>query len=267
MKVTQRSFFPISALFRAPMAWMLLGALFLPLSPGICRGEASPLTPVLQAREEGNYYRTAELLEGMASRKNLSQSALYYNLGASREALGKSGEALLWYLRSARLNPRNSLLRQGIQRTLPERNELPLPWRMAFWNRFMGFPLAAWLGLGSWGIFWVFLGLGRAWHGRRGSTFRTWARIFLLPALVLGGMALWNLGLDTLVPLGVVTEKECVLRSGYSSNAAPLYSLPEGSVLRILKNEDNFFLVQTPAGNRGWIPRKALSAVKKAELF
>jgi uncharacterized protein YgiM (DUF1202 family) len=76
-------------------------------------------------------------------------------------------------------------------------------------------------------------------------------------------MTLWNLALETLVPLGVVTEKECVLRSGYSSNATPLYSLPEGSVLRILKKEENFSLVQTPGGHRGWVPQQWISPAKE----
>jgi hypothetical protein len=190
--------------------------------------------------------------KGLDSRKNLSQSALYYNLGVSQETRDKPGEALLWYLRSARLNPSNPLVRQGIERTLPEGNSFPLPWRMALWNRYLGFPLMAWGGLISWWIFWIFLGLGTLGKGKKSFFFRSWAKRLAIPALLLGGMVLWNIALETLAPLGVVTEKECVLRSGYSSNATPLFSLPEGSVLRILRKEGAFSLVATPGGHRGW---------------
>ena len=193
-----------------------------------------------------------ELPENGDSQKNLSQSAGYYNLGVSQETEQKPGEALLWYLRSARLNPRDPLVRQGMARTLPEGNPFPLPWRMALWNRYLGFPLMAWMGLISWWVFWIFLGLGTLGRGKKSFFFRSWAKKLAIPALLLGGMTLWNIALETLVPLGVVTEKECVLRSGYSSNATPLFSLPEGSVLRILRREGAFSLVATPGGHRGW---------------
>ena len=204
---------------------------------------------------------------GSWGKEDFFRSAGYYNMGASQEAQGKPGEALLWYLRSARLYPGDPLLRQGIARTLPEGNEFPLPWRMALWNRYLGFPLIAWAGLISWWSFWTFLGLGASRNRRRSHIFRSWARRLVIPTLLLGGMALWNLALETLVPLGVVTEKECVLRSGYSSNTTPLYSLPEGSVLRILKREENFSLVQTPGGHRGWVPEKWISPVKDSNIF
>jgi|GEM_PF-5666892 len=244
---------------------LFLALLLLPLSAGASFSEGSfSFDPVREAWEEKEYSRGELFLEEMLSREGVSKTALYYDLGVFKEASGKTGEALLWYLRGAREEPRNRLLRQGIERTLPEGSELPLPWRLALWNRFLGCFFIAWLGLTFWFGFWIVLGLSLF---TRKARFRLWARGLLLPALLFGGMALWNAGLEKFVPLGVLTEEEGVLRSGYSRNATPLYSLPEGSVLRILQCQDGFCLVQTSRGNRGWIPERQIRDIQKSADF
>ncbi len=256
---------PKNILWGKAMMMFFLFTLFLSFSSGaLGETNSSPFASVREAWEKEHYGEAKGLLEKMLLLPEIPRGTLYYNLGAAEEALNNSGKALLWYLRGARSEPANPLIRQGIQRTFPEGNALPLPWQMAFWNRFLSFSVIAWLGMLFWFSFWI--ALGAALFTRK-TRFRFWAKLLLLPALLLGGMALWNGALDKWVPLGVVTEKESILRSGYSQNATPLYSLPEGSVLRILENRDGFSLVRTPGGNRGWIPEKECTPVNEKPFY
>lgn len=196
---------------------------------------------------------------------------VYYNLGLSQAAQGKTAEAVLSYLRALAIDPQLSSARAALDHlarqqglTLPRLNQ-PQIWTgligtTPFW---IAGSILGWVGLGllAWGIF-------------RPRPRAPWMVPGVLATLVAGAsLAVAQLG-DPLVSnagMAVVlqpsgdkvqsTTKALPLRSNPVDTSAGLEQLKPGSIVGIISARGRWTLVQSLSGKSGWVPSESIQAV------
>ena len=241
------------------------------LTPVIIKGATdNPEEWRAQFEKANRLYDDQEYEEARAAYEALLEqgaggAALLYNFGNACARTGDSGAAVLYYLRALRKSPRDSDIRQNLERIQPVINRKetfflfkPLAWVK---NRLS---LNEWTILGS--VFFIAgcLALGLSFVVRKFS-FRRFFRNTSLTIFILFAVIACFLGLrvyeQLIVQTAVVMQENTIARSGPGEQFEELYELPAGTRVRIISKPRNEWVrIRLPNGKSGYLP---LAEMKK----
>ena len=199
--------------------------------------------------------------------EGVRDSRLFYNLGNACFKSSRLGEAIVWYERALRLEPRDRdilanlrFARQVKRDREPPAEENPLA---RFSGAVYAFPtldeLAATFAVTLLSV-WVLAFL----RWLRPQTSRV--PMPLLPACV----CFWAISALFLTSRiythesdkhAIVTEKESTARSGPGLDQTSVFVLHEGTKVRIDRDENEWYLVRLPNGSGGWMPKEAVTEI------
>lgn len=175
-----------------------------------------------------------------------------YNMANAYARAGKPGLVVLNYQRAKLLDPNDPDIDANL-RHVREAAGLPPESRSRF-DRLVGFsspPIVAWVGV---------LGLLMAGVSALLRVHAKTHRRKLLAAM-LAGFCLLGLSVRNAVALwpilheAVVTAHSAQVRVSPVTTEAPLFELPEATLVTLRAERDDFVLIQTAAGRTGWTQR------------
>jgi hypothetical protein len=178
-----------------------------------------------------------------------------YNTANAFARAGKPGLAVLNYERARLLDPNDPDLDANL-RHVREAAGLP-PQARSRVDRLVGFSspqFLAWLGALGLLVAGVSALLRVRAKAHRGK----------LLAAMLAGFCLLGLGVANAVSLwplmheAVITVHSAQVRVSPVTTEAPLFDLPEATVVKLRAGHDDFVLIQTAAGRTGWVQRTDL---------
>jgi hypothetical protein len=186
-------------------------------------------------------------------------AAALYNLGNSYARTGKPGLAILNYERAWLLTPGDADIEANL-RYVRSAAHLPAAPPGGFEHALTAAAspsVVAWLGV--LGV--VLIGTGAV--APRLIARRRWIpRIALLAGIPLLGLTVANAALLwPTVHAGVVLTAATPARVSPVPMGDPLFTLPEGQSVRLKAAHDEFLLIETDAGQTGWVARANLAAV------
>ncbi len=207
-----------------------------------------------------NYQQAADSYESLMGR-GLNNGHLYYNLGNTYIRLGKTGPAILNYIRAQKLIPRDENLQANLSFAIQQTRDKitpPPPDTLAtlfFWvndlslNENINFAFAINL------VFWLIL---TAWFYFR-TDFLRLARNLISLLLLLAFVAIGvKLHLESNSKTGVVLAKTVSVKSGLDASNITLFELHEGALVNITDERQGWIEVQLNSKQKGWIPKDSL---------
>ena len=209
-----------------------------------------------QAYLEGKPAEAARNLEGVIAKQGYSAPVLF-NLANAQLREGKTGQAVLNYERARWLAPADPDIAANLRLASEHTQPIPAPSRLFGWADWFAFNVWADFGVISLLLLTATLPLALVLPARR-RVLRC-ARIAALMAL-----------LSSLAALGVrwgelnravVTAKSAEARISPVTVGTPLFTLPEGTVVNIVKSHGPFTLVSAGDGRRGWVNRDTVGPV------
>ncbi len=180
---------------------------------------------------------------------------LYYNLGNAYLRLGKTGPAILNYVRAKRFLPRDESLDANLRHAIlktEDQLEPPSPsgaGALFFWTEnFTQTEHLVFLGIINL-VFWSVLAV---WHVRR-SGFWNMARNSMLALLFISALSAGvKIGLESGNQPGVILAPKIDVKSDMGAGNVTLFQLYEGSVVSVIKKEKDWFQIQLNDGKKGW---------------
>ncbi len=196
---------------------------------------------------------------------------LFYNMGNAYFKLSEPGEAILYWEKADRLMGENSDLSANLAIARARLvDKLDEPVRLPIWNKFdrlrAAFPRDTLALGGTVFCFLVFATLGIrkwAWRGfaaRRRLTRLVWALVVVL-AVDLSLLAL-DVRDDLTRREGVLTETEVqVLSAPAEETGKLLFSLHEGTKVRVLRELEGWFEISAGTDRQGWVKRGTIGII------
>ena len=197
----------------------------------------------------------------------LENGALYYNLGNALLKSGKKGEALWAYLKARALLPRDadvqanlayveSLLQPGVSASV--RPPRLIQW-LTFHQRVATSELAGWSALWVWVLMLVWA-LSTWWpQSRRVARPMAWlsgiVTVIFLTALM--AQTVW---VDA-VPKAVVVRGQIEVHFSPQATGTTHFSLPEGTIVQVLRHEFGWVQLRRADGLSGWVPEETLDTL------
>lgn len=217
---------------------------------------------------EGNaLYRAGEFAAARqrylaAVKTGVRDVRLFYNLGNACFKSERLGEAVLWYERSLRLEPRdedvlaNLRFARRVKRDQDPEDEGEGIYGLYLWPTLN--ELFAATSLGFLGLF-----ITACW--------RLWRRPGMAARVVLVGLSVWVLGAGVFTGArlqrqltlteAVVLTQEGTARSGPESAQTPVFVVHEGTKVVVERREDGWLLVRLANGLGGWLPAEAVAII------
>lgn len=205
---------------------------------------------------EKKYTASAQAYEALIH-KGVRNGYLYYNLGNTYIRLGKTGPAILNYVRAQKLIPRDENLQANLKFAIQQTQdkiEPPSP-PLLFWvhdfnlNELVNGALI--LNL----IFWTSLTL---WMYFRSYPFAVIRNVFLglllLSILSIG----FKIKSESDLKLGVILTKSVDVKSGHAEDAVTLFQLHEGALVTVTSKAGNWAEVRLNKDQKGWVPQNSL---------
>jgi hypothetical protein len=209
-----------------------------------------------QAFVEGKPGEAARTLESVIAKQGYSAPALY-NLANAQLRAGATGRAILNYERARWLAPADPDIAANLQLAQVRTQPIAAPDRLFRWTDWFAFNVWVDLGAASLLLFAATLPLALVLPARRPVL--RFARILTLMALLSSLAALavrWG-ELNT----AVVTAKAADARISPVTVGLPIFTLPEGTLVSIIKSHGPFALVSARGGQRGWVNRDTIEPV------
>jgi hypothetical protein len=198
----------------------------------------------------------ARKLEGIIAKQGYSAPALF-NLANAQLRAGNSGQAVLNYQRARWLAPADPDIARNFRMASEHIQPAPAP-RLAFrWSEWLTFNAWANAGAGSLFLLAATLPLSLLLPARRRVL--RFARIVALMAL-LGSVAAIGLRWGE-ISRAVVTAKAADARISPVTVGSPIFMLPEGTVVNIVRSHGPFALVSARNGQQGWVSRDTIEPV------
>jgi tetratricopeptide (TPR) repeat protein len=207
-----------------------------------------------------NYQKAADAYESL-KKKGLNNGHLYFNLGNTYIRLGKTGPAILNYIRAQKLIPRDENLQANLNFAIQQTRDKitpPPPDTLAtlfFWindlslNENINFTIAINL------TFWLTL---IAWFYFR-TDFLRLARNSIFFLLMLAFVAIGvKLNLESNSKTGVILAKTVSVKSGLDTSNITLFELHEGALVNITDERQGWIEVQLDSKQKGWIPKDSI---------
>lgn len=222
---------------------------------------------------EGNsHYRNGDFSAAQrayqqAVDSGIEDARLFYNLANAQFKLGQLGEAILWYERAHRLDPRDEDIAANLRFAhqikmdrdpQTEENAVSQFLTSAFFHPSLS-ELALLFAAGWFGLF--ALGGWRVW-------FRRSAPLWLVGLLVCGAVAALAGGwLGVRVyhqadeELAIVVADVVTARSGPDAGQTEVFIMHEGTKVRVVRREDDWMLVRLQNGLGGWVRAGEIKAI------
>ena len=184
---------------------------------------------------------------------------LFYNLGNAYIRMGKTGPAILNYIRAKNLIPRDenlaANLKFAIQQTQDKIEAPPLGTLniLFFWVNDFSLNELIYFSICLNFIFWVTLALWMFFP------YLKIARNTLLFILILSFVSiLVKIKNDSDLKLGVILSEKVEVKSGHSLDTITLFQLHEGALINIVGKHDDWFEVRLNDKQKGWVPQNSL---------
>lgn len=196
---------------------------------------------------------------------------LYYNLGSASFKLGKLGESILYWEKAANLLGEDSDLSANLkiaQARLKDKPDDRI--RLEVWNQFDKLRAQFGTGILAWGsvllCFLLFVSLSvRRWVVRGNSIRKlihrgAWAlTVLLIVSLSLLVLRARDDSMD-LNAILMVTEAE-ILSAPADGTGKLLFTLHEGTKVRILRSLENWYEISAGKDKQGWVKKGALGVI------
>lgn len=209
-----------------------------------------------------NYLRIIE--------SGLESGELHYNIGNAYFKLGRLGEAILHYERALRLVPRDEDLRVNLDlarsQTVDEVTPLPRFWLLR--------ALDWWVGLlpRDWLILLVGAGYVAATVGlvvvilSRGTTTARWARLLAVGSAAIAivfavNLTVRELGIGQPEEAIIMVEEVPVQSAPSNDRALQLFTIHEGTKVRIDRRSEEWLEVVLADGKVGWVRTEVLAVI------
>lgn len=196
----------------------------------------------------------------------VQDSRVYYNLGNACFKAGRIGEAILWYERALRLDPRDADIRANLRfANQLKKDREPAPEGIAAW--FLGIYLSPTLdelslvfGLLLLAVFG--LGVWRLWNRERPRALWRWLLLASSGLMVLAGAFLGaRLYRQGQVVEGIVIAAEATARSAPDEAHTAVFVVHEGTRVRLERREGDWVLIHLVTGMGGWLPAAAIALI------
>ena len=207
-----------------------------------------------------NYQQAADSYESLRE-KGFNNGHMYYNLGNTYIRLGKTGPAILNYIRAQKLIPRDENLQANLNFAIQQTRDKispPPPDTLAtlfFWvndlslNENINFAFAINMA------FWLILTASFYFRTDFLRLARNSISFLLLLAFVSIGV---KLHLESNSKTGVVLATTVSVKSGLDASNITLFELHEGAVVNITDERQGWIEVQLDSRQKGWIPKDSL---------
>ena len=204
--------------------------------------------------ENGQYKGAANIYQELIDRGQ-ENGYLYYNLGNTYLRLGKTGPAILNYIRAKRLLPRDESLDANLRYAiLKTQDQLEPPTSrglssLFFWvNNFTKTEQLLFLEITNL-IFWVVLGI---WMVRK-TEFWNLTRKTMMAFLFIAVLSVCvKIVLESQTTTGVILAKTIEVKSASGTDNVTLFQLHEGSVVSIINRENDWYQIELNDGKKGW---------------
>jgi tetratricopeptide (TPR) repeat protein len=214
-----------------------------------------------QAYQEGNFPEAIELYQQILS-TGLNNSAVFYNLGNAYFKDNQLGRAILFYERAKRLLPRDQDVTANLalahQLTVDRitTEEMPLFIGIFTWPaRSMSIAELTWL---SFILHLLAAALVIAVIWVRAKQIRKKILVVCLIVgilfVVFGASLLANVYHQRRVPRAIVLAPVADARSGPGRDYTKIFTVHEGTKIRIRQERESWYLISLPNGLAGWIP-------------
>jgi len=207
-----------------------------------------------------NYTEAAALYEELIQ-KDFHNGYLYYNLGNAYMRQGKTGPAILNYLRAETWIPRDenldANLRFALQKTEDNLYLKTGGWlkTLIFWVDDLNASEHLKLLLGANFLFFSSL-IG--WTLRRSDSWNLVRKILLLLLILTAagtGIKFYTQDRDL---QGVILAKQVDVKSGQGESNVTLFQLHEGAVVKIRREQNGWVEIEIPGDPKGWVPREKI---------
>lgn len=209
-------------------------------------------------------FKDAALAYAQAVKETPDNPYLHYNMGNAYYKASSLGQAVACYWRAFRLNPRNSAIRHNLELALKNSGVDFIPPGVPS-SLYLVFEIMSRREIGgtAMALMWIGLLLASA------AIFHAPARrLALKPAIIclcgFAGFGLWWLArgaADTNNP-AIVVNGIAEVKSGPLETANALATVPEGHMVEILDQKDNWYEVGiSKEGIKGWIKGSSLEAL------
>jgi tetratricopeptide (TPR) repeat protein len=220
--------------------------------------------------EANEFYRRGEFegarqkyLEVAAS--GVRNSRLFYNLGNASFKSGRLGEAILWYERALRVNPRDADIRANLRFVnLVKKDRDPAPAENVVWRFLLAlylFPtpdeLCVVFCLVSLLVFVL-----AVWRLRlRAKAPALWLALFISCSgltVLAGSWGGWRIHRQETMVEAIVVVEQATARSGPDARQTTVLIVHEGTKVRVERQEREWRLVRLANGLGGWLPATSI---------
>ena len=232
----------------------------------------APLTVSSTFQQANERYRNGRFDEAALGYRRvlemgLENGALYYNLGNTLLKSGKNGEALWAYLKARAFLPRDadvqanleyvqSLLQPGVNASV--RPPRLIRW-LSFHQRVVTSELAGWSCVWVWALVLVW-SLSTWWpQSRRVAQPIAWLS-GIVATVFLTALAVQTVWVDG-VPKAVIMRKQVDVKFSPQATSTTHFTLPEGTLVRLLGHEFGWAQVKRADGRIGWMPEDTLKVL------
>ena len=246
-----------------------LSLLLLLLAPACVAGQSAAANLYNQANAlyQQGQFEAARQRYAQVAESGVADARLSYNLGNACFKAGHLGQAVLWYERALRLDPRDEDVRANLRYANQVKQDRDPPSDNVVWDFLMRlyflptaneacllFTLLLVLacGLAAWGV---------VDPGRRPAA---WTPLLALCAalLVLSGAYLaTRVYHREAVVEAVVTAAEGTARSGPDATQTTVFVVHEGTKVRVARTEGGWLLVRLSNGLGGWLSSSAVEVI------
>ena len=248
---------------------LVLGLSLAALAPAPLSGQHAHFDEGNRLYQEGDFAGAAAsyyvVLEG-----GFESAELYYNLGNAHFRLGDTGEAVLSYERAARLDPASDDIRANlalVNRRLQDRIE-PMPrfWLLTAYDWWMGLiprgvlealAAASYLLLGA-ALVMIVLRRPPGW---RRSLVRTACAAAAITTVLGATLLVRETGLGSAEEAVVMAPEARVLSAPSEEGGLTVFTLHEGTKVRIDRRAGDWAEVVLGDGKVGWLPLNAIEVV------
>jgi tetratricopeptide (TPR) repeat protein len=228
--------------------------LFFMLSFVLPAQAAETLQEIVRANDlysEKHYAKSAQAYEALID-KGVQNGYLYYNLGNAYIRTGKTGPAILNYIRARKWIPRDENLKANLKfATQQTQDKIEPPTSEGtffFWNNDLNLNELIDLALGLNLVFWLSLSLWLYFPALK-IVRNTLACLVLLSFISIGV----KLKSESDLKLAVVLAKKVAIKSGRAVDAVTLFQLHEGAPVTITGSHENWLEVRLNEEQKGWV--------------
>ncbi len=264
LQVLEKQSKGFTRLIKIIMLWMSI----LSFQNGFAQQRDSLFNIANHEYKQGNYSSAAMIYEDIIA-SGIHAPEIFYNLGNCYFRLQHFAEAILWYERALRGDPRNESIRYNltlvntlIKDDMPPYEEL---FFITWWKGLTSqLPTSSWIVLHILlfvvcliltAIFLIVRKAKLKQLGFRGAVF------FLVLSLVCLASGVQRDYDTRLKKEAIIMTETVTVKSGPGTGSTSLGDFHAGTKLRILSENDGWFEIKTSDGHIGWLPGKDLELI------